>query len=213
MSLEILIVAGKRLLELLKIPFIDSEVTFTVVPLIIAMIIMFLYFRKYKWEELGWNSAVANSLVTLFVSIELLKHIYFINGFGDIANYTTYLSRTLFTLILFFLGFILLMINIQHTLPKRIAYYLSSPSNINLISYILILFVHSKIPYDIITFIVIIILFLILRLLLILLQLPVEKMFLYLEEMKIKEKIAEIKNAEKFVKEGKKELKLKKNKG
>lgn len=205
---QILTTFIQRFLEFLKIPFTDSEVAWTITPVIITLLILFIYFRRYKDEELGWNTAVANTLVTIFVSVELLKHIYFLNG-GEVANYTTYISKTIATIILLFFGFILFIINIEHALPKKIAYHISSPLTINLLAYILISFVHSTIPYDYITLLALISLFIILRLFLAVIEMPVDMMFKYIDELKTEEKVKDIKKAEKFVKQGRRELKLK----
>jgi len=209
---NILLTAISRFYELLVVPAKDSDILWTVTPLLIATIIMFVYFLRYKDEELGWNSAVANSLVSLFVSISLLRYIYFINGVGTTLNFTQYLSRTVFSLLLFFTTFILLIINFKHGLSKKIAYYVSSPLTINLISYIAVIFVYSTMPFDWITFIILIIFFMLLRLLLHFTQFPLVKLFKYLKRLKEQEEIKDVEKGQKEIKEAKREIKKKEKK-
>jgi hypothetical protein len=209
---EIIITAGSRFYELLVIPSKDTTILWTVTPLLIATVIMFVYFQRYKDEELGWNSAVANSLVSLFVSISLLKYIYFITTPGSVVNFTQHLSRTVFALLLFFTTFILLVINFGHILPKKIAYHVSSPLTINLISYIAIIFVYSTMPFGWITFIDLVIIFVLLRTALYFIQFPLVWWFKLLHRLKDQEKIKDVQKEQKKIKKEKVEIKKKEKK-
>lgn len=209
---NIFINAGSRFYELLTIPARNPDVLWTIVPLLIATVIMFVYFQKYKEEELGWNSAVANSLVAVFVSVSLLRHVYFITSPGSILNFTQYLSKTIFSLLLFFTAFILLVVNFSHVLPKKVAYYASSPLTINLISYVVIIFVYSNIPFDLVTFFILLIVFAVFRMLLYLVQFPLVKLFKHLKRLKEQEEIKDVQKEQKKIEGEKKEIKKKEKK-
>lgn len=205
--MNIIYLAVLRFLELLNAPFRNSDILWTVVPLVIATLIMFIYFQRYKEEELGWNSAVANSLISLFVSISLLRHLYFISGDGNIINLTGNLSRTVISLLLLFWGLLLLIINFKHSLPKKVAYFLSSPLTINLISYVAIVFVYSSMPFDFLTFLVIVIFFSTVRIILYLVGFPLSNLFKYMKKLKDKEVIEDIHKEKKKITKEKRELK------
>lgn len=188
---EFLITASNRLMELITVIAKDSDILWVVAPLLIATIIMFIYFQKYKYEELGWNSAVANSLVTLFISIALLRYIYFMTSPASVLNFTIYFARTCMVLILFFITFIVLIVNFEHLLPKKLAYHISSPLTMNLISYVIISFVYSSLKFDWLTFVILLFMFIMFRAILYIIQYPLDELFDYLEATKRKEAIIE----------------------
>jgi hypothetical protein len=201
-----------RFYELLVIPAKDSDILWTVTPLLIATVIMFVYFQRYKDEELGWNSAVGNSLVSLFISMSLLRYVYNITTPGSVLNFSQHISRTIFALLLFFVTFILLIVNFGHVLPKKIAYYVSSPLTINLISYLAVIYVYSKMPFDGITLIVLLLFFVILRVLLYFVQFPLVRWFKYLKRLKEEEKIKDVVKEQTKIKKVKKDIKKKEKK-
>jgi hypothetical protein len=197
--------------ELIRLPVRDSDILWMIIPLLLATIIMFLYFQKYKEEELGWNGAVANSLVSIFVSIALLRYIYFLTPLG-ILNLTDNLSRTIFSVVLLILGFVLLIVNFEHFLPKKTSYYISSPLTINLIAYIVIVFVYSNLDFNFTTLLVLVLLFAILRILLYLIQRPIQKLFSHIQYLKDQEKVEDVKKEQRVIKKEKREIKKKETK-
>ncbi len=212
MGYETLEVFHSRFLELLTVHVRESDIMWIIAPLLIATVLMYIYFQKYKDEELGWNSAVANSLVSLFVSITLLRHIYFISPPGSTLNFIDNMSKTVFALLLLFSAFVLLIINFEHMLPKKIAYHISSPLTTNLISYIVILFVYSNMIFDSITFITLLIFFLLLRIILYIIQSPIDRFFNYMRHLKEQERIKDLEKARKKIREEKKVLEKKEKK-
>ncbi len=198
-----------RFLELFFALSRDTDILWIVAPLLIATVIMFIYFQKHREEQFVWGSAVSNSLVSLFVSVSLLRYIYFLGGSGNILNLSENLSRTIFSLVLFFMAFLLLIFNFGHILPKRVAYHLSSPLTINLVSYLAIIFVYSTMPFDIITFLVLLVFFVLMRLILYIFQFPLVKFFKYLTKIKDMEEIEDVKKEKKKIKEEKRKIKKK----
>ncbi|MBI4344213.1 MAG: hypothetical protein HY555_01355, partial [Euryarchaeota archaeon] len=61
----------ERVLALLGAPIANPEMIWFVVPLAAITLIMTLYFGLHPKEELGWNTAVGNTVALLFVSIDL----------------------------------------------------------------------------------------------------------------------------------------------
>ena len=155
-----------RLLELLTAPKYNPDMIWMVTPLVITVLLMTFYFGKYGTEEIGWNTAVGNSLVLLFVSVDLLRQIY--NGLGStvieasIMNYEANPIKTALSLTILFIALILLFLNFLHAIPKRISFFLSSPLPINLTAYIAMAIVYTNVVFDGVTVIAGLVLFFIL---------------------------------------------------
>ncbi|MBT4446559.1 hypothetical protein HOA92_00745 [archaeon] len=137
-----MIIILERFLDLLYAPLRHPSMVWIVVPLLIALTLMTIYFAKYKNEELGWNTALGNSLVLIFVSLNLFQHVYVVG----IQVATIILSS-----ILLLLGIMLLFVNFTHYLPKRISYFISSPLPVNLIAYVAIAIVYSEVIVNVYT--------------------------------------------------------------
>ena len=182
------------------------EVLWLLIPLIIATIVILMYFERYKHERLNWGSYLSNSLVLLFVSVALLRYIYSINGAG-MFNFVEYLGKTITASILLLLGLILLKFNFEHILPERFAKYLNSTITINIVAYAVILFIHSKFSAswnDLFALLIITITF---SIILNLARLPLSKIFKYIEKEKRKDQIENVKESKYQISELKRDLK------
>lgn len=183
----------------------QGEILWAVLPLAIATIIIVFYLGIYQ-EELGWNSYLSNSLVLMFVSLNLFRYLYFLNG-EKLANVIDSPVKFALTAFIFVIGWILVKYNFSHVLPERIARHLSSPLAINLIAYAVILFVYSDIGEGWIVFLSLFLMILLMFAFLTLLRIPLKRLKIYLEREKRKERIHDIKEAKYEVKELKEELK------
>lgn len=197
----------------------QTELLWTILPLVLTTLIVIFYFEKYKGEFPGWNTYVSNSLVLIFVAMILFRFIYGIDGAG-MVNYVTYLSKTIFTAFILFLGIILLFMNFEHFLPEKIALYVSSPLTLNSIAYIAILYVHAGVVssytahLDPLTIqdqtalvIALILILLLLLILLSLIKIPVKQLFTRLKKMKEQEKVEHILQDKKEIEKQKKDIK------
>jgi len=111
------------------------------------MFFMEFYFARYREEELGWNTAFGNTLVLIFVTIDLAKHVYY-------KTQLTVTPETAIVIAILFLGILMTSVDYWHLLPKKIAYDVSSKLPINFIAYAAIILVYtdrSYIPLDYIT--------------------------------------------------------------
>jgi len=163
----------ERFIELITAPYYHKEMLWIVLPLIIALILMQLYFGRYRKEELGWNSAVGNSLALIFVSMDLLRRIY-----------TTSSSKAIFdvifgnfkeVLVVFVIGLVsfwLLFGEFFHLLPKKLVFLVSSSLPTTVVAYMGIVLIYTNVPLDSITllagfllFIALVVLFFIIHLL------------------------------------------------
>jgi hypothetical protein len=67
--IDVLTIFWQRFLEILSAPSVHQEMIWIVLPLLLIIVLMTVYFAKYKDEELGWNTALGNSFILIFVSI------------------------------------------------------------------------------------------------------------------------------------------------
>lgn len=192
-----------RLLELLKAPVINPEMLWMITPLIITLLLMTFYFGKYTKEELGWNSAIGNSIVLLFVSIDLLRYIFHLTVPGSILNFQDEWVKTLISLGVAAEGITLLLSTFFKALPKRITFFICSPLPVNLQAYAAIALVYTDMPFDGATLVSAILLFFILLLLLTLIKLLEHVFIIKVEEAKLHE----LESEQKKIEEEKKALK------
>lgn len=143
----------ERFLELISAPYFHKEMLWIVLPLVIGLIIMQVYFGRYKKEELGWNTAVGNSLALIFVSVDLVRQI-FTNSTGTVAEiFLGEFGRVMVVIILAFVSMWLLFGEFFHFLPKKFAFIISSSIPTSLAAYIAITLIYTNTPTDFTTFI------------------------------------------------------------
>ena len=83
---------------------LTQEVLWILAPLVITLILMEMYFGRYKEEELGWNTAFGNTLILIFISANLIHHLHINQMWMDPV-------RTGVVITLLFLGFVLTLID------------------------------------------------------------------------------------------------------
>ncbi len=150
--------------DMIAAPIEHPEMFWIVVPLVISLIILIIYFIKHEKEELGWNTALSNSLLLVFVSIDLLRYVY-TNPYAEqpiiLGNFALPL-KTIIALVVLFEGFSLAFADFFHFLPRKVAFFISSIIPVNLTAYVATTIVYTTIPFDIITITAAIFLFVIL---------------------------------------------------
>ncbi|PIZ50913.1 hypothetical protein COY27_05515 [Candidatus Woesearchaeota archaeon CG_4_10_14_0_2_um_filter_33_13] len=192
-----------RFLELLKSPSTHSEMFWIIIPLVMVMALMTIYFSKYTDEELGWNTALGNSLILIFVSMNLFREIFESTTPGSVQNFVDFGGATILVTLLLVVGLILLFMNFSHFVPKKTAYIISSPLAINLVSYVTIAIIYSHVPIDTITILAAILLLVVLFLIFTGIGLLTKKWWARLANLKSKEKIEDIKKEKKVLEKNK----------
>ncbi len=134
-----------RALQLFTAPLYFHDMLWILVPLVANMLLMELYFGRYTKEELGWNTAFSNSLVLIFVSIDMLRQLY-LSG-----TLFTFDVRTALVLAIIIEGVILTGLGFFHVLPKSWAFAFSSKLPINIIAFFTVILVYTNIKLDLIT--------------------------------------------------------------
>ena len=183
------------------------EVLWNISPLLIATILIIVYFEIYQREDYVWSSYLSNSFILLFVSISLFRYIFSINNAGYF-NLVEYPGKTIATVLLLFIGVGLTKLNFKHVLPERYAKYLSSPLTINLFALGVILFVYSEIKYNFLVSISLIILILILIIIFNLIKYPTRILKRIIEKEKKQERFKNMKEAVYEIDELKRELRI-----
>ncbi len=142
---EVMFNFADRIYELLFSPFHYPDMLWIITPLFLAMILQELYFARYKFEELGWNSAYANGLVLIFVAIDLFRILYN-------SNELTFISqRNVLVITLTVVGIVLAVLNYLHLWNKEFAFGISSKLPTNFVVYMAVVLIYSRIPIDLYT--------------------------------------------------------------
>ena len=137
-----------RFVELVMAPASEPDMLWFAIPLIIATILMAMYFGRYRREELGWNSSFANTMVFLFVSIDLVRRMYESQEpFSWLNIYDNPLYLTL-TIVLAAFSFLSMIVVYYHLLPKRVAYFVFSNLPVNIAIYTIMTIVYVEVPAD-----------------------------------------------------------------
>lgn len=131
-----------RLGEIVAAPFADPLMLWELGPLLFTLIIIELYFGRYREESLGWNSSVSNSLVLIFVGSNLLHYLYL----EKLLDFSAF--RSIIPAVLIGLGLVLFLLNYFHTWPRFLAFGLSRNLVINIVAAVGIVVVHMAVPLD-----------------------------------------------------------------
>ncbi|MBU0757060.1 MAG: hypothetical protein KKF44_03265 [Nanoarchaeota archaeon] len=135
--------------QVLFAPFKYTDMLWVVIPLFVSLTLIELYFGRYTSEELGWNSALSNSMLLAFVGLNLFQRIFDKNKPWFSFPWSKFFVASL----LFVIGLVFLYMNFYHKLPKRLAFTLFSVLPVNMIAYFAVVLVYTSIPFNLITFI------------------------------------------------------------
>jgi hypothetical protein len=146
----------ERGLFILHQPASNPEMLWILLPLLATMFLIELYFGRYKEETLGWNSAVGNSIVLFFVSVNLFSYLYrsgllITVSFIPPQLFSVALQKSIITFIILLESILLLFLNFFHLMPKSLAFGVSSAMIINFTGVIAVILVYSSTPVDIVT--------------------------------------------------------------
>jgi len=189
-----------RFIELLEAPVLNPGMIWMIIPLVFVLLVMTFYFGKYVKEELGWNTALANSVVLLFVAIDLFRYIFNLTIPPSILNFQVHFIGAIISLIVAVEAISLAFASFFKALPKQVTFFLCSPLPVNLQAYLAIVVVYTNIALDWYTLLAAVILFVILYLFLRLLQFGEGKMIKAVKKEKVKELKQEKKKAKQKVK-------------
>lgn len=143
-----------RVVDLIVSPAENPEMIWTLTPMIIALVLMQMYFGRNKDEALGWNTAFGNSVALIFISMSLLRGVFLTSGRASIQMFlwldvTSADIRIIIIGILFAYGILLSMLSFFHWIPEKLAFFIMNGISINVTAYVAIVLVNSdNIPLD-----------------------------------------------------------------
>lgn len=134
-----------RAVELFSAPVHQPLMWWELGPLLVALVVIELYFGRYKREPVGWNSAVSNALVLVFVGSNLMHYLFL----EELLNFSNAQSWIPLGLIAF--GLLLVALDFFHALPESIAFGISSVLMLNALALVGVLIVYTGVPIDSLT--------------------------------------------------------------
>lgn len=140
-----------KVVEIVQQPIINKDMLWILIPIISALCLVEFYFARYKEEELGWNTAVGNSLCLFFVGMNLCSFLSrndMLVGFGAAQAAGPVLAKSIIAYFIVFEALFLILLNFFHLVSKRFAFGISSGLIMNFISTIAIIVVYSNIAID-----------------------------------------------------------------
>lgn len=143
-----------RVRDLVLAPAQHPDMLWTLAPMIIALVLMQLYFGRNKDEALGWNTAFGNSIALVFISASLLRELFILSGEADFFAFVDSAlafdePKIVVILLLFAYGIFLAMISFFHWIPEGVAFFIMNGISINSAAYVVIVLVNSEgIPLD-----------------------------------------------------------------
>lgn len=129
--------AWDEFLLLLNAPFLVPDMWWIITPLIAITVIMTFYFGKYVTERLGWNTALSNSTVLVFVGLDLLRTIYHYSTPASIWNFAWYPVTVLVIALIVIEGVGLSVTAWKHAIPPKIMFFIASPIPVNVQAYVI----------------------------------------------------------------------------
>ncbi len=139
----------ERFIQVATAPLSNPEMLWIAIPLVVTLFTMELYFGRYRRESLGWNTAVGNSLVLIFVSLDLLRQVYGSTGISSVVEvFAIHTGKTLLAVAVGFSGLLILYYDFFHLLPKRFAFTISSHLGVNLFAYLAAAVVYADLRID-----------------------------------------------------------------
>jgi len=137
-----------RLALFINAPLIIPEMLWIVIPLTFTLLIIEFYFGRYPQEALGWNTAVGNSLVLVFVSLDLFR-LLFGSLRQSVTIYLLYFElKVIIATFIMLQGVLMLYANFFHKISKRMSFFISSALPVNLLAYVGIVIIYTNIPID-----------------------------------------------------------------
>ncbi len=142
-------VLAARFLDLALAPIHNSNMLWAAIPLAIATLFITLYFGRNRQEELGWNTAFGNTMVFLFVAINLIREMYVQGGSWDsVLENRLYLALCIG---LTCASVLMMFVTYFHLMPKRAAFFLFSAPPINVTVYVVMTIVYADVQPDLLT--------------------------------------------------------------
>ncbi|MDY6769100.1 MAG: hypothetical protein SVW02_03280 [Candidatus Nanohaloarchaea archaeon] len=131
----------QRFSSLVRFPVEHPEFLPSLIPIFLGLVVIELYFGKYTFERLGWNSAVSNAVLLLATALTLIIRLNLIGAPSGPRYLVAYGILVLATA--------MLLLNFYHIWPPQIAFSVSSGFVVYTLVYITIATVYEQLPLDV----------------------------------------------------------------
>lgn len=125
----------ERATEILLAPLNYPDIIPTVIPLVLGLIVLELYFGRYETETLGWNTALGNSVMWVGTGITLL-----------LTETLQTTPQTYAVYLLIAVGAITAYLNFNHIWSEKIAFSALAAFPVYTYAYITVVLVKTEIP-------------------------------------------------------------------
>ena len=139
-----------RFAQIVITPWLNKELLWMVIPLILMIFLVQMYFGRNKTEELGWNTAFGNAISLFWISVILTRFIVESTPLEQLFQGKSLKSFILVGILIIW-TLLLLVSDFFHALPKKIAFFFSSEILIGMTAYIFIVLIAGNIPLDRVT--------------------------------------------------------------
>ncbi len=129
-----------RYVALLAFPVDQPQYVPSLLPIFLGFVTIQFYFGRWWHEELGWNSAVSNSVLLVATGLSLLLELGVLPGFGG--------ARAAVATGIVVFGLTVLLLNYYHLWPAEIAFNVSSGFVSYTLAYIAITVAYTGSPVD-----------------------------------------------------------------
>src|SRR3989338_9030743 len=109
-----------RIIDIVTKPFFQKSLLWIILPLFITLILIQVYFGRYKNEELGWNTAFGNSVSLLWVTTTLFRFVYEQNNGSLLAAFLLNKNKIILISILGLWAMLSIFLQFFHILPRKI---------------------------------------------------------------------------------------------
>ena len=104
-----------------RAPFKSLDALWVLIPLFIMWIVLEIYFAKYKHEELGWNTALANGITLSWLTLEGLRSLFS-------TKPDDFLFRLIASLLILLYAIIIVYFSFTHKISPKWNFALAEPT-------------------------------------------------------------------------------------
>ncbi len=140
-----------RSIEIISKPAVHKSLLWVIAPLLITLILIQLYFGRYKNEELGWNTAFGNSISLLWVTTTLFRFIYEKNNGSFSTSIVSNNEEAILILILALWAITSIFLQFYHVLPRKIDFLIYSSIPVYVTSILFVILIIGDVALDLVT--------------------------------------------------------------
>ncbi len=122
-------------IEFLYAPLIFKDMLWILIPVLLAILLMEIYFYRYPREGIGHHKSLENTIFLLFISIDLIRYV--------VTQQNVPALKSILVLSYLFGVIVISLMDFFHKLSTSLIFKMSSKSIVTFISYVLIILVYS----------------------------------------------------------------------